>query len=458
MSSHLSSQPFRFLDLPGEIRNNIYDLLLCSWDNELEQDPYLISKLSKRCSSYPATALLRTNKQIQAEASDYTMKRNQFIRVTCRGFDIRKLFLGDRIPVVTTDARKASQFQGYLMHMTLSKPAFTPSAFQLSDFEILMLRSDLPRLCEQLDIESVMEDVNSTTNGHASLRAEIKLNYSFGQFFTLKIQERLLEPVATLLRGIPNMRILGPVDPTLAQAVTAQVAQPRWTDPDATLEEVCTGVDVGKRQWQQNNIYQAAESWAYALRTLERMRHSSSWHVLQSAGGEAFVNKTADLYFTLHLLHAQFLQVDMASEAAAAVHSPLVQRNGTTALQHLRRCETASARFAQHAAATWVPSRAQAAKMLFRHARCIRLMRDSPSRGKAFTLIEEAAVLAPLDRAIRVEKDLIDGWNAEIEDAQRGLRQDRVVDVMGTGTGTGTGMPRGGILSSLWNVVAGLVV
>lgn len=456
MSSHLSLQPFRFLDLPGEIRNNIYDLLLCSWNDELEQDPYLISKLNKRCSSYPATALLRTNKQIQAEASDYTVKRNQFVRVTCRGFDIRKLFLGDRIPVVTTDARKASQFQSYLMHMTLSKPAFTPSTFQFAHFEILMLRSDLPRLCEQLDIESVMEDVNSTTNGHASVRAEIKLNYSFGQFFTLKIQERLLEPVALLLRGLPNMRILGPVDPTLAQAVIAQVAQPRWTDPDATLEEVCTGVDVGKRQWQQNNVYQAAESWAYALRTLERMRHSSSWHVLQTAGGEAFVNKTADLYFTLHLLHAQFLQVDMASEAAAAaaVHSPLVQRNGATALQHLRKCETASARFAQHAAATWVPSRAQSAKMLFRHARCIRLMRDAPSRVKAVTLVEEAAALAPLDMAIRDERDLIDGWNAEIEDAQRELRQDRVVDVLGTGAGE----RRSGFLSSLWNVVAGLVV
>ncbi|KAF2846673.1 hypothetical protein T440DRAFT_521645 [Plenodomus tracheiphilus IPT5] len=443
MPSNLSPQPFRFLDLPGEIRNNIYGLLLCSWNDELDQDPELFSKLSKRCPSYPATALLRTNKQIQAEASDYMIKRNQFVRVTCRGLDVRKLFLGDRIPVITTDGRRTSQFQGYVMHMTLSKPAFSLSAFQFSDVEIMMLRSDLPRLCEQLDIESVMEDANSTAHSHASLRAEVKLNYSFGRFFTLKIQERLLAPIATLLRGIPNMRILGPVDPALAQAVTAEVAQPRWTDPKATLEEVGTGVDVGKRQWQQNNFYSAAESWAYAMRTLERMRHSSSWRGLSQAGGEDFVNKIADLYFTLNLLHAQFLQVDMASEHASA---PLIQRNGNLSIQHLRKCETASARFAQHAGATWVPSNAQSAKMLFRQARCLRLMRDTANRVKAVTLIEEAAVLTPNEMAIRDERDVIFNWNAEIDASQRVLPETFAV----------ASSPRSGILSYIWTAVTGL--
>ena len=444
MSTFQPSQPFRFLDLPGEIRNSIYDLLLCSWDDETEQDPSLISKLSRRCPSYSATTLLRANKQIQTEASDYMTKRNQFVRISTRGLDVRSLFLCGQIPVITTDAHQVSQFRGYVMHMTLSKPAFAPSAFQFSEFEIMMLRADLPKLCEQLDVETVMADANATTREHASLRAEIKLSYSHTRFLTPTIQEKLLNPIATLLRGIPQLRILGPADPILASHIVKEVARPRWTDPEVTLEEVGTGVDVGKRQWQQNNFYAAAESWAYAMRTLERMRHSSSWHGLQKTGGEDFVNKTADLYFTLNLFHAQFMQIDMASEHPGM---PLVQRNGKIAIQHLRRCETTSARFAQHAGATWTPSNQQSAKMLFRHARCLRLMQDTANRVKAITLVEQAAALAPNEMAIRDEKDAVHNWNAQIEESQR-LLEEQLAE--------STQRQSSSIWSSIWTAVTEL--
>jgi hypothetical protein len=412
MSSYQPNQPFRFLDLPGEIRNNIYDLLLCSWNDELDIEQGSISKVSRRCPSYPASALLRANKQIHSEASDYMIKRNQFVRITCRGLDARNLFLEDGIPVVTTNAYEVSQFKGYVMHMTLSKPVFAPSPFAFSEYEMMMLRADLPNLCEKLDVESVMTDANATTSEHAALHASIKFNYAYARFFTPKIQEHLLEPIATLLRGIPSLKINGPVDAALAKNVIEEVAKPRWTDPEATLGEIHTGVDVGKRQWQQNNFYTASESWNYSMRTLERMRHSSSWLGLKKSGGEDFVNNTADLYFTLNLLSAAFLQVDMASQHAATA---LVQRNGKISLQHLRKCETASARFAQHAGATWIPSNQQSGKMMYRQAKCLRLMQDKANRVKAVTLIEQAATLAPNDMAIRDEKDAVAAWNEEIE-------------------------------------------
>lgn len=423
MSSHQQLQPFRFLDLPGEIRNNVYDLLLCSWNDELEIEPGVVSTVSRRCLSYPASALLRANKQIHAEAFDWMIKRNQFVRVTCRGLDVRNLFLEDRIPVVSTDAYEVNRFNGYVMHMTLSKPVFAPSQFAFAEYEMMMLRVDLPNLCAKLDVESVMTDANATTTEHNSLHASIRLSHAHARFFTPKIQEHLLQPIATLVRGVPNLKITGPVDSALAKAVIDDVARPRWTDPESTLGDIHTGVDVGKRQWQQNNFYSASESWNYAMRTLERMRHSSSWIGLQKTGGEDFVNETADLYFTLNLLSAAFLQVDMASESA---QSALVQRNGKASLQHLRKCETASARFAQHAGATWIPSNQQQGKMMYRQARCLRLMRDSAARVKAVTLIEQAFTLAPNDMAIRDEKDAVNGWNEEIEEAMRSIEAQSV--------------------------------
>ncbi|EOA86266.1 hypothetical protein ACJQWK_11811 [Exserohilum turcicum] len=421
-----SFQPFRFLDLPGEIRNNIYDVLLCSWDDELEHDPRIISNLSRRVPSNPSPALLRANKQVHAEASDYMIKRNQFVRITCRGMDVRNLFLGDGIPVITTDARKVSLFDGHVMHMTLSKPAFVRSVFQFSEYEIMMLRSDLPKLLEQLDIETVMSDANSTTSEHVSMQASIRLNYAQTRFFSPKMQEGLLQPIAASLRGVPKLQIVGRVDSGLAEAVKAEVARPRWTEAKATIEEIGTGVDVGKRQWQQNNVYAASGSWAYALRTLERMRHSSSWAGLQKAGGQEFVNKIADLYFTLNLLHAQFLQMDMANDEWR--EGALVGGNGRVAIQHLRKCETASARFAQHAGATWAPSNEQSAKMLFRHARCLRLMGEPGSRVKAVTMIEEAAALAPTDVGIRDEKEAVLAWEAEGEEQRRLAAAEQAVE------------------------------
>jgi hypothetical protein len=443
MSFCPSTQPFRFLDLPGEIRNNVYDLLLCSWNDELEVEPNSFSKVVRRCPSYPASALLRASKQIHSEASDYMVKRNQFVRVTCRGMDVRNLFLADGIPVVSANPYEVSRFQGYVMHMTLSKPVFAPSPFAFTEYEIMMLRADLPNLCEKLDVESVMTDANATTSEHASLHASIKFNYVYSRFFTPKIQEYLLQPIATLLRGVPDLKISGPVDAALAKAVIEEVAKPRWTDPEETLGEIHTGVDVGKRQWQQNNYYTAAESWNYSMRTLERMRHSSSWLGLQKTGGEDFVNKTADLYFTLNLLSAAVLQIDMAGDLA---QTTLVQRNGKASQQHLRKCETASARFAQHAGATWIPSNQQQGKMMYRQAKCLRLMRDAVARIKAVTLIEQAAMLAPTDMAIRDEKDAVAAWNEEIEEALRSLEQQAEVEIVQSDS----------VWSSMWAAISEL--
>lgn len=424
MSSFQSQQPFRFLDLPGEIRNNIYDLLLCSWEDELETESRLTGGLSRRCPSYPATALLRANKQLHNEAFDYMIKRNQFVRVTCRGFNMAKLFLNYRqVPAVAVNSRKSSQFKGYVMRMALSKPALSVGPSSFAEHDIMMLRADLPALCKQLDIETLMTDVNATTKEHRSITAAITFNSDHAQFFTTKIQEHMLEPIVAHLRGVTDLTINGPVDPVFARAVKDEVAKPRWTDPAATLDEIHTGTDVGKRQWQNRDFYAASESWTYAMRNLERMRHSSSWSGLAKTGGVEFVNSTADLHFTLHLLRASFLQVDMAAEPD---NESVLRRNGTLSLQHLRNCGATSARFAQHADATWVPSNQQQAKMAYRHAKCLRLMNSFDTAEEAVTLVEQAALLDQNDMVIRDEKDAVLHWHSQVLEARARAEQERL--------------------------------
>lgn len=424
--SSLPVQPFRFLDLPGELRNSVYDVLLCSWNDEIAYEPDFVGGLRKRSLSYDAMALLRTNKQIHEEALDYMMRRNQFVRVTCRGLDADSLILTEElISAVTTNTRKVRRFDGYLMHLTLSNPSLPSGAINLSEHEIMMLRADLEPLCRQLDIESAMIDANATTKDHVSVCVTVSFNPFHSDMFTPGVQHHLLEPIASHLRGITDLSISGPISSSTAEEVISQVTEPRWTDPKATLDSIRTGTDVGKRQWQRQDYCSASESWAYSMRTLERMRHSSSWLSLKATGGEDFVNSTADLYFTLNLLRAAFLQVDMGHDLPSRA---MRERNGPIILHHLRKCETASARFAQHADATWTPSNEQASKMLFRQAKCLRIVRANRNVVQAVALIERAASLAPSDMVIRNEKDAIDAWQAEVEEMQRARQQAQISD------------------------------
>ena len=162
------------------------------------------------------------------------------------------------------------------------------------------------------------------------------------------------------------------------------------------------------------------------MRNLERMRHSSSWIGLAKMGGIDFVNSTADLHFTLHLLRASFLQVDMAAEDT---HEDTRKRNGALSLQHLRNCGATSARFAQHADATWVPSNQQQAKMSYRHAKCLRLMNASDAAEEAVTLIEQAALLDSNDMVIRDEKDAVHHWHSEVLESRSRAERQRLVPI-----------------------------
>jgi hypothetical protein len=68
--------------------------------------------------------------------------------------------------------------------------------------------------------------------------------------------------------------------------------------------------------------------------------------------------------------------------------------------------------------------------MLFRQAKCLRLMRVNANVVKAVTLIEQAATLAPNDMVIRDEKDAIRNWEAEVEEEQRVREQAQAAEAV----------------------------
>ena len=62
--------------------------------------------------------------------------------------------------------------------------------------------------------------------------------------------------------------------------------------------------------------------------------------------------------------------------------------------------------------------------MMFRQARCLRLLGARADVVRATTLVEQAAALAPNDMAIRDEKDAVGNWQAEVDERARQLQQE----------------------------------
>lgn len=65
MAARSASQPFRFLPLPGEMRNQIYELLLVG-RNVKHRGPYI--EHVEEAIKAPVPAILQTNRQIRQEA------------------------------------------------------------------------------------------------------------------------------------------------------------------------------------------------------------------------------------------------------------------------------------------------------------------------------------------------------------------------------------------------------
>lgn len=112
----LTSTPFRFLDLPGEIRNKIYFLVLTY------SRPFTVTL---QFGGSNTTALLRTNKQIYNEASLIFYQQNTFCFP-------QSLFVGSPIFPQLKDFYHLSEqrlqtMTNFIFHVTVSRHTQFPN-------------------------------------------------------------------------------------------------------------------------------------------------------------------------------------------------------------------------------------------------------------------------------------------------------------------------------------------
>jgi hypothetical protein len=125
---------FRFLGLPGEIRNQIYKELICAFKYECYPNGY--PELARILGQEPKpngvnqiehsvnANILRASQAVHREAYDIMVKMNRFIRIQSWNYSLSSFLIWSQLPVVTMDRQHAAQFKGYVLKVRMETESY----------------------------------------------------------------------------------------------------------------------------------------------------------------------------------------------------------------------------------------------------------------------------------------------------------------------------------------------
>ncbi|KAF1844857.1 uncharacterized protein K460DRAFT_286700 [Cucurbitaria berberidis CBS 394.84] len=408
------SAPFRFRDLPSEIRNKIYRNLLC----EVSPAPTTVDTTDMFSLALIRhsidSALLRTSTEIYHEAYAVLIKTNRFVKITVeRGVPLRLLIKGLGVRVITENKALVERFKGYVLavHLGRKTPSQVPedheSAPLLKACNLMILHRDMEKFCEALT------DGDAHTPGFSeciqiSITVAPVLNEmprerytpSLEEFFSEKTQETLVAPFRKILRGYNAVTLNGHIADDLAKAVREDMGQEKWSDPRSVLEELLAAKQNGSRLFQERKFEEACLCWQDAVVDIEKIIQSSSWVTLVRRGGEPFFSQLAELYFLMRLNIAHIEIFAMQKPGNIYFACLMAEDALKSATRSLKKGFWARGYKYQ-------PSIKHLAKLWYRYALFLRLQGEPGTEEQALMHINKALRLQPDDAAILKEKQNI---------------------------------------------------
>ncbi|KAF7926019.1 uncharacterized protein EAE97_010319 [Botrytis byssoidea] len=349
-----------FHNLSGEIRNRIYELLLCDFE-----EAEVLCQFPGFMPNYPVAIarhhihpqILRTCRQIYQEGTYLMRKKNLFIRFECEvsPYEITFAFLEIDVPLIIPDPSTSRDFKGTVLthKICYRKPR---SRLQPSASFILLARH-IPDLCRALSklrwrinlhdenvkhIVTLTDPYKKQISGLSALFGSVSALFSppreIESFLSQKQQEELIAPYRAHLKAFPNLEFNGiykqlrPRKSLLCQKCTAKNSQTSGKRGERLLkglpveylkslgfivfEIVCDRAGITsylmQTKWEGNHekMFMEAKSIQKAERRYGRWFREHEAELINAYGSD----KIAKRYYHLSIAFRQSGHLECASE------------------------------------------------------------------------------------------------------------------------------------------------
>ncbi|KAI9646414.1 hypothetical protein NHQ30_004406 [Ciborinia camelliae] len=318
------SDPFRFNDLPTEIRQKIYKILLCTVEDPPENFrdengctyiPMRITKLQH--DIHPQ--ILRTCRKINDEATFTMRKTNLLVMVTgvIRLDEPRNCFVSRCIPMIRI--KNENQARNFRKSCVMTHDIYDSSqhspVLPHEPYKFMLLHRHLPRFCAALVISALgtIPYCDETLVPHivTILDPYDKVKSDSFSFMSQELQEKLVAPYRSEFKGFQGFQLEGHMQKDLKNAIMSEILWGPQLNHEAILQDLENMQAKGDECFYLGYYETANEIWCQALMSIRRILTVSKRQISHAIGEPEFMNQIMNIYFDLSSNRAQYIINEM---------------------------------------------------------------------------------------------------------------------------------------------------
>ncbi|KAF7917103.1 hypothetical protein EAE99_009432 [Botrytis elliptica] len=310
--------PFPFLNVPVNIRQHIYKMLLCTFedppedlkDNGLTLVPIRIAKLQH--DIHPQ--ILRTCRKINDEATVIMRETNLFVMVTgvIRLDEPRNCFFSKYIPMVRVETEQQEKDFRKACVMTHEICGSTKSSGVLPDepYKFMLLHRHLPLLCAALVVSAIgtLPYCDEMSAPHIVTILETYDKYvSKSSSLSEQQQEKLIAPYRSEFEGFMGFQLKGNISNGLKDAVLSGITRAPQLNIEGTIHGLQSMEAKGNDFFALGDVENANQIWCQALIKIRRILTMIKRELLHETHEPEFIYQLMNIYFDLSSDRLQYI-------------------------------------------------------------------------------------------------------------------------------------------------------